>query len=265
MSCLRHKPMHAPWVLCALILLQACGEEAPQREPGGVYISACFQWFEPVRESVDLLFVIDSSPRMADFQPNLRTQLSAFMHELRNMIGGLPDVHIGVVTSDLGAGPYDFNGCAEGGDQGRFHVGACPSATGLPYLVDVRPSGCMIWHTEASDRCSDHNCTEVNCGHEPRAYAGGHPYARDWQLPVPACWSVKQHNYCYPSRTEIVIARRADPPPRSFVDICCTLAPTTEQSCGEGLDSDEDCLVDGEDPDCEDYTGPAINSSPSSG
>jgi hypothetical protein len=39
-------------------------------------------------------------------------------------------------------------------------------------------------------------------------------------------------------------------PPRSFVSGTCALLSAVETRCGDGLDDDGDCLVDGDDPDC---------------
>jgi hypothetical protein len=55
-----------------------------------------------VNRDVDLLFVIDDSPSMLDKQANLRANFPAFINELNGLEGGLPNVHIGVVTTDLG-------------------------------------------------------------------------------------------------------------------------------------------------------------------
>jgi hypothetical protein len=68
---------------------------------------------------VDILFVIDNSPSMQEEQDNLARNFPAFIDELRKG-QGLPDVHIGVVTSDLGAGSLDASSCHPGGQGGRF-------------------------------------------------------------------------------------------------------------------------------------------------
>jgi hypothetical protein len=72
---------------------------------------------------LDILFMIDNSFSMAPLQKKLVDQFPAFMNVLTNLPGGLPSVHIAVVTSDLGAGQYsevDIQGCRPGGDQGIF-------------------------------------------------------------------------------------------------------------------------------------------------
>jgi len=72
-----------------------------------------------VRRDLDLLFVIDDSATMADAQASLRTGFSRLVDVLAAGEGGLPDLHIGIISSDLGAGAA----CAGDGDDGRFLVG----------------------------------------------------------------------------------------------------------------------------------------------
>src|SRR5947207_6722936 len=51
-----------------------------------------------INRDLDLLFVIDDSPSMADKQANLAANFPQFMKVLSSIPGGLPNVHIGVVT-----------------------------------------------------------------------------------------------------------------------------------------------------------------------
>src|SRR5262245_58212135 len=51
---------------------------------------------------VDMLFVVDDSPSTLDKQQNLKAAFPAFIAELELLEGGLPNIHIGVVTPDLG-------------------------------------------------------------------------------------------------------------------------------------------------------------------
>jgi hypothetical protein len=73
-----------------------------------------------VTRKVDILFMIDNSRSMEQEQENLARNFPAFIDQLRNIKGGLPDVHIGVITSDLGAGTLDSSGCRPGGLGGLF-------------------------------------------------------------------------------------------------------------------------------------------------
>lgn len=51
---------------------------------------------------LDLLFVIDDSPSMADKQAALGAAFPKFLDELGNQRGGLPNLHLGVISSDMG-------------------------------------------------------------------------------------------------------------------------------------------------------------------
>src|SRR3954454_2054806 len=55
-----------------------------------------------INRDLDLLFLIDDSPSMADKQANLADNFPKFIEVLNSIPGGLPNVHIGVVTSDMG-------------------------------------------------------------------------------------------------------------------------------------------------------------------
>jgi len=82
---------------------------------------------------VDVLFVIDDSSSMAPAQANLVASFPAFMETLRALPAGAPDLHIAVISSDMGAGDGSIPGCAGVGKAGRFQFaarGAC-AATNL--------------------------------------------------------------------------------------------------------------------------------------
>jgi hypothetical protein len=85
---------------------------------------------------IDILFMVDNSASMGPSQANLRANFAHFMDVLKNLPGGMPDLHLAVVSSDMGVGHGDIPGCnAAGGDRGVFHhgvgAGAGCSATGL--------------------------------------------------------------------------------------------------------------------------------------
>ncbi|CAN5888221.1 hypothetical protein BH11MYX2_BH11MYX2_06810 [soil metagenome] len=101
-----------------------------------------------VNRNVDLLFVIDDSPSMADKQQNLADNFGEFINVLNTIQGGLPDVHIGVVTSDMGTkstqdptpGP-SLGGCAGTGKAGNLQISGAPvSGT---FISDIKVSETM--------------------------------------------------------------------------------------------------------------------------
>ena len=51
-----------------------------------------------VNRDIDILFIIDDSPSMLDKQTNLKTNFPNFINVLNTIEGGLPNVHLGVVT-----------------------------------------------------------------------------------------------------------------------------------------------------------------------
>lgn len=72
---------------------------------------------------LDLLFMIDNSGSTENKQRNFAQNFPVFIDRLRQIPGGLPNVRIGVVTSDLGAGGASTdNGCMGKGDGARFQV-----------------------------------------------------------------------------------------------------------------------------------------------
>ena len=111
------------WVLAAPALpfaLWACNTQ-PLQKPEPVPEQENDQYVDvnPVRD-LDLLFMIDNSPSMSDKQDNLRKNMPVLVNKLKEIQGGLPNVHIGVVTSDLGAGSTVLAGgqCSPGGQRG---------------------------------------------------------------------------------------------------------------------------------------------------
>jgi hypothetical protein len=94
-------------------------------------------------QDVDILFVIDDSPSMLDKQTNLKT---AFPYFLDAFSAGLPNVHIGVITTDMGtkgaddasAGPGIGSGpgsCASTGKDGALQTFSSSLVTGK-FIID---------------------------------------------------------------------------------------------------------------------------------
>jgi hypothetical protein len=94
------------------------------------------------RNEYDLLFLIDDSSSMAVVQQKLLAQLPTFMQVLQALPGGLPSVHIAVVSSDMGAPSDTSIGCSAAGDQGVFFSrpqGTCTATTltaGSTFITD---------------------------------------------------------------------------------------------------------------------------------
>ena len=131
-------------------LLSACSSSsnapAPAPAPGDGGQLVTFP--HPSIRDVDVLFVIDDAPGMAPAQARLLAGVKAFTDTLKSAPAGYPNLHLAVISSDLGAGASTVPGCRAGGDRGVFQTaprGAC-AATGLPpgerfiSIVDGKPS-----------------------------------------------------------------------------------------------------------------------------
>ena len=76
-----------------------------------------------ISRDLDIVFMIDDSSSMAPLQSKLAANFSVFMNVLKAGPLGLPNVHIGVVSSSMGAGRNPaIDHCPPGGDRGVFHT-----------------------------------------------------------------------------------------------------------------------------------------------
>lgn len=103
-----------------------------------------------VNRNVDILFVIDDSPSMADKQNNLAANFPNFINVLNTIQGGLPDAHIGVVTSDVGTkatqdaapggaiGQIGNGGCSGTGKSGNLQTSGAPITAGQVFISDIK-------------------------------------------------------------------------------------------------------------------------------
>src|SRR5262245_57614282 len=92
--------------LVGLVTLWACNDrkiQVPSPAPGG----QSQNFFEQnVNNDIDILFLIDNSGSMGDVQTNLVQNFPVFIDVLKNLPSGLPNVHIGITTSSMGAGAF---------------------------------------------------------------------------------------------------------------------------------------------------------------
>src|SRR5690606_27094291 len=56
-----------------------------------------------LNRNVDILFVIDDSGSMREEQDSLLANFDNFINVLQEIEGGLPNVHIGVISTNVGA------------------------------------------------------------------------------------------------------------------------------------------------------------------
>jgi len=136
-------------------------------------------WILPqvVNRQLDLIFMVDNSSSMAALQAQMTKNLPDFMNVLRDpTTGGLPDLHVGVISSDLGAGRSLVPGCMRiGGDQGTFQaagrnpVGCMPPAN--KYIIDtINSDGSRTTNFGSTDITDVFSCVallgQTGCGFE---------------------------------------------------------------------------------------------------
>ncbi len=131
--------------LAIAAVVVACGG-GPGHRTELDYVTIVSAPVTPSRE-LDLLFVIDDSPGMDAWQERLGSNLPTLLSELSRETGAaLPDVHIGVITTDMGSTPVGgqpgpsvgqvgMGGCAGTGDGGALQTFGAP-VTGT-FISDV--------------------------------------------------------------------------------------------------------------------------------
>ncbi len=96
---------------------------------------------------LDILVMVDDSPSTQDKTANLRASFPAIIETLDALPGGRPDLHVGVITSDVGTqgaadaapGPAIGSGpgmCAGTGKAGKLQTQNTPLVTGA-FISDV--------------------------------------------------------------------------------------------------------------------------------
>lgn len=150
--------------LVLLVAVGACGDDGHQPIDAGIDAppdSSIDGGVDPLKvvaeipatpnRDLDLLFVIDDSPSMQDKQANLAANFPAFINVLSSLPGGLPNLHLGVISTDMGtkgteAPPLGTNvgqvgngGCGGAGKNGNLLTNGAPV------------SGTFISDTKASD------------------------------------------------------------------------------------------------------------------
>ena len=105
----------------ALLALVACGSDAPAVKRVDVAIVT-----PTANRDVDILFDFEDSPGSLEFQNNLKNNFPAFLNAMTQ--NGLPNMHLGVITSDLGTsaiadGPGPTIGSGPGSCMGSGKAG----------------------------------------------------------------------------------------------------------------------------------------------
>lgn len=97
-----------------------------------------------INRNLDIIFVVDNSGSMLAEQQQLTANFPEFINVLQQIEGGLPDIHLGVLSSNVGAaGAQSVPGCPASGDDGNLLTGppgnTCASQFGLQgsFISDI--------------------------------------------------------------------------------------------------------------------------------
>jgi len=157
-------------ITAAVAFSWACIERPMKVADPAPNVISDFSAAQSATRDVDLIFLIDTSLSMADEQVILQGNFPGLVRVLKDISGGLPNLHMGTISPDLGTSPYNIPGCERpGGDQGLFMKGvnnSCANPVGQTYVVDVEPRGCTIEKSIVEGQattCADHDCGQTNC------------------------------------------------------------------------------------------------------
>ncbi len=92
------------------LALWACNAHDLQQPKPNPQQETDFKILVTPERAVDILFVIDNSPSMDPKQQALARNFPEMIKALEQLEGGLPDVRVGVVSSDVGAGGGEAGG-----------------------------------------------------------------------------------------------------------------------------------------------------------
>jgi len=119
------------------------------------------------QNAADVLFVIGTKPfGMEAWQERLREAIPSLVEALHDPGRGMPDLHVGVVTTNQGIDASSDELCQ--GDMGLFV--SSPNIACGNFVSDVRPTGCATgWNGEAcvANTCDAQDCLAVlpeDCG-----------------------------------------------------------------------------------------------------
>ncbi len=131
----------------ALIACNARKVQKPYCEIAG---SANDTFEQNINNKLDLLFLIDNSSSTKDKQNNINCNFPRFIDVLNKLPAGLPDLHMAVITSDMGSGAVAIPSCGRpGGDDGTMQ------STPHPQTLDCTPNGGTTLDTQGCTTTTD--------------------------------------------------------------------------------------------------------------
>jgi len=145
-------------VLLAPAFVATCGTSPGFSKPADAGDGCWTSYVADVPDGVDILFVVDNSPSMDPKQAALTRAFPRLLEQLQKLPSGLPDIHIGVVSSDIGAGTGETGvGCGRVlGDRGLLW-GNDPTPGALATVSGAPSNGCGLnpgarWISDVQDR-----------------------------------------------------------------------------------------------------------------
>jgi hypothetical protein len=154
-------------IVISLIFLSSCSLfQTDEKDAEPEYTVNIYDIPISKNKAVDMLFVIDNSLGLAENQTLLKAQFVELLRRLKDTYGGLPDLHIGVTSTDLGTSPYNIPSCdTRYGDNGKLLKGSCTNPQNNNYIVDVEPAGCNIERNDSDNHllCTSSDCAADNC------------------------------------------------------------------------------------------------------
>jgi hypothetical protein len=145
--------MRARWISVAAISLAAGACRGDSQGGGEDLRPTVAELPATPNRDLDLLFVIDDSVGMLEKQTDLAANLPALVERLEAVPGGLPNLHVGVISTDMGTkasdnptpaapiGQLGQNGCSGTGKGGALQLGYIPAPVTGRYLIDVEGTG----------------------------------------------------------------------------------------------------------------------------
>jgi hypothetical protein len=151
------------WVLPIFAVLAGCLAPPVETPPTTTVEDRRITISQTINQKIDLLFMIDNSGSMSPKQEQLKLRFPSFISRLREFAAqGLPaSYHLGVVTSDLGAGKASCGGASDGGRLNTLdrsvkgHPVSCNLGGGLSFIDYNQIDGTanVVGNVEDAFRC----------------------------------------------------------------------------------------------------------------
>lgn len=151
-----------PWLLATAGLMACDAPASSSGGPAGGEATFGFRAFD----AVDVLLMVDNSAAVIG-HGELALGLPALLDELRAVPGGRPHLHLGLVTSDLGAGLAPVPSlCRPGGDGGLLQTYACGLPARQRFISAAGGAGALPAEVTGPLACLINSVGMRGCGYE---------------------------------------------------------------------------------------------------